>query len=196
MSKVSVKCTFCGKSVLIWPSQKKTHNFCKGKTRDCYQLFRVEQANKNRDAIAQSPKFPKLPSDLNHNKPKLTSNQIEEGKSLLAEGNSERFVANHLGISRHVMRMSCKPGYREWYTERFKTKEYTSRFVRNKESDREALQKRRKLIKTIAPDKYKQYVKKHNDYNRDLIRKNLFKKGGGKYVKVLAYVKPKGANHG
>lgn len=100
--------------------------------------------------------IPRLPPELvTSSNRKLTDEQIELGKELLKD-NSERYVANLLGVSRHTMKMHCKPGYREWYYEAHKKK-----WRQDPDKKRVATRKRLALLREVKPEEMKLYYRQH-----------------------------------
>jgi len=92
-------------------------------------------------------------------KRKLTDEQIEEGKRLLEEGNSERWVARRLEVSRANVRMHCKEGWKEIYYSRYKTADYARKY-RNPERDRINALERYHILARLYPKRMRESQKK------------------------------------
>jgi|SRR5882762_1910008 len=100
--------------------------------------------------------LPKLsPALIESNHRKLTDEQIQLGKELLKDS-SERWVASQLGVSRHTMRIHCKPGYREWWYENHKKK-----WRQDPDIKKAAARRRYATLKAVNPDAMKAYSKQH-----------------------------------
>lgn len=90
---------------------------------------------------------------------KMSDEMIEKGMFMLDEGNSERFVARELGVSRHTVRIHCKRGYKELFRNKYKTYTYIKTQPNQIEKRRELARKRAKLTAKLHPNEMKKYRK-------------------------------------
>ena len=105
---------------------------------------------------------------------KMTDDMIEKGMFMLDEGNSERFVARELGVSRHTVRIHCKRGYRELFRSRYKTFDYIKTQPNQIKSRRENAKKRARLIAKLYPEEVKEYRKEIREkYGKEYFRLKL-----------------------
>lgn len=105
---------------------------------------------------------------------KMTDKMIEKGIYLLDTGNSERFVAGLLGVSRATARRHCKRGYKEEYRKKYKCYAYIKTQLHQIERRREGAKRRWQIIAELYPEKIRKY------------RKLQKQKRGKEYFKIKA----------
>lgn len=125
----------------------------------------------------------KIPDELKRgSKKKMTISKTLLGKKLLEAGNSERFVAKKLGVSRHALRMACKPDFREYFKKNFKSYEYKKTHG-GLESERKIALERYHLLSKLYPEEMKIYRKK----KRNAMGKEYFKNYMKKYRQIINF---------
>lgn len=106
--------------------------------------------------------FPTLPEEYHRNKRKLSDAQVAEAKEMLRD-HSQRYVASHFNVSRHVILMHCVEGYAERFRKTYK------HVAAHPDTERAARKRRRQLIKQLKPHDVKLAQQANNLYYR---RKN------------------------
>ena len=118
---------------------------------------------------------------------KMTNEMIEKGTLMLDEGDSERFVARELGVSRHTVRIHCKRGYKELFRSRYKIVAYLKTQPNQLEKRKENSRKRARLIAKLYPNEMKEYRKIHKQkYSKEyfMIKSREFRQRNPNYYKV------------
>jgi len=118
---------------------------------------------------------------------KMTNEMIEKGTLMLDEGDSERFVARELGVSRHTVRIHCKRGYKELFRNKYKTMAYIKTQPNQIIKRRESSRKRAELIAKLHPKEMKEYRKiKRQKIGKEYFRIKLreFRQRNPDYYKV------------
>jgi len=90
---------------------------------------------------------------------KMTNEMVEKGMFMLDKGNSERFVARELEVSRHTVRMHCKRGYKELFRKRYKSYNYLKTQPNQMEKRKENANRRWQILSELYPKEMKEYRK-------------------------------------
>src|SRR6266571_33487 len=169
MSRITTSCEQCGTTVTRQPSWIKQHVFC---SPACFHQFRSAKVDQRRALMPEPPRRPTLPYELYEgNRRKLSDEQIELGRSLLESGHSQRFTASKLGVSRHVLRMWCVPGFKEQWWARYGEKHRALvREGRDLARARETSRRYYRRVSAADPGAYAESQKKRNDFHRPVIR--------------------------
>jgi len=102
---------------------------------------------------------------------KMTNEMIEKGIFMLDEGNSERFVARELGVSRHTVRIHCKRGYKELFRKIYKSYDYLKTQPNQIEKRGQNSRRRYQILSELYPKEMKEYRK----IQKDKIPKEYFR---------------------
>jgi transposase len=106
----------------------------------------------------------KIPKELYRGIPKkMTDEMIREGIDLLEEGNSERFVARRLGVSRSTVRIHCKAGWKEEFRKKYKNYAYTKNFPNQMEARKKSALRRYHILSELYPEEMKAYRKRQKE---------------------------------